>query len=201
MSSTPLEQVPPEVAASQRVFQIATGYIASTALYVAVKLRIADRLADGPKPIAELARESGAHEDALYRVLRLLSSLGIFEETAFRTFVNNPASSTTRSTVQGSAHPMALWLADPFHYRVYADVMHSVTTGRPAAEKTTGANVFAYFERDRELSEVFNNAMTVGEGTKTSDLRNEASKTTKETEKTIRFLNPAVLRFSSISPF
>ena len=160
MSSSASNTVPPEVAASQAVFQVATGYIASTALYLAVKLRIADRLADGPREVADLAIGAGVREDALYRVLRSLSSIGIFEETAPRTFANNPPSATLKTTAPGSTHPMALWMADPFHLRVYADAMHSLVTGQPAADKTVGMPVFEYFSRDSELSEVFNDAMT-----------------------------------------
>jgi SAM-dependent methyltransferase len=157
--STPT--APPEVEASQHVFQIALGYIASTALYAAVKLKIADQLAGGPRPVADLARETGANEDALYRILRLLASVGIFEETAPRTFANNARSLTMRSGVPGSLHHMALWMADPFHFRVYADAMHAVMTGQPAVEKTVGMPAFEYFSKNRELSEIFNNAMTM----------------------------------------
>jgi len=157
---TTTADVPPEVAASQHVFQIATGYIASTALYVAVKLGIADRLAEGVKPIAELARETGATEDALYRVLRLLSSVGVFVETQPGVFGHTPASSVLRSGRPESVHHMALWLPDPFHLQVYADAMHSVMTGAPAIDKTFGKPAFEYLKENRELSEVFNNAMT-----------------------------------------
>ncbi len=55
----------------QLVIQIATGYIASTALYLAARLDIASRLAGGSKSVAELAAATGVREDALYRVLRL----------------------------------------------------------------------------------------------------------------------------------
>jgi hypothetical protein len=151
---------PPEAAASQRVFQIATGYIASAALYAAAKLRLADHLADGPKGVADLARATGANEDALYRVLRLLASVGIFEESASRHFANNAASTTMRTGTPGSVYDLALWMADPFHFRVYADAMHSVMTGLPAVEKTVSGPVFDYFRDNPEQSEVFNNAMT-----------------------------------------
>ena len=160
MSTASVNAVPPEVAASQLVFQLATGYIASSALYVAVKLRVADRLADGPRPVADLAAAAGANGDGLYRVLRSLASLGVFEEVSPGTFANNLASSTMRSDAPGSTQPMALWMSDPFHFRVYADMMHSVMTGQPAADKTVGMPVFEYFQRDKELSEVFNDAMT-----------------------------------------
>jgi len=160
LSTAAANTVPPEVAASQLVFQLATGYIASSALHVAVKLRIADSLAGGPRPVSDLAAAAGVNEDALYRVLRTLSSLGVFEEAGPGTFANNLASATMRSNVQGSTHPMTLWLSDPFHFRVYADLMHSVETGQPAVEKTVGMPVFEYFQRDKDLSEVFNDAMT-----------------------------------------
>ena len=156
--STPT--APPDVQASQHVFQIALGYIASTALYAAVKLEIADQLASGPRPVADLARATGANEDALYRVLRLLASLGIFEETSPRHFANTAPSSTMRAGIPGSVHDMALFMADPLHFRVYADAMHSVTTGQPAIEKTVGMPAFEYFAKDQEESKVFNNAMT-----------------------------------------
>ena len=160
MSSSAPNAVPPEVAASQLVFQIATGYIASTALYLATKLRIADRLADGPRDVADLARGAAVREDALYRVLRSLSSVGLFEETSPRTFANNLSSATLKTDAPGSTHPMALWMADPFHLRVYAEAMHSLVTGAPAADKTVAMPVFEYLKQDTELSEVFNDAMT-----------------------------------------
>ena len=151
---------PAAVDPSQLVFQIATGYIASTALYVAARLRIADHLASGARAADDLARETGANSDALYRVLRALASLGIFEEVSPRVFVNNAPSDTMKSGAPGSIYDMALWIADPFHFRVYAEAMHSVTTGLSAVEKAVGVPVFEYFPRNPELSEVFNNAMT-----------------------------------------
>ena len=160
MSSIAEKSVPPEVAATQHVFQIATGYIASSALYVAAKLELADHLAAGPQSIAELARRTGANEDALYRVLRALASVGVFEELADRRFANTLTSQTLQRNAQGSVYNMALWMPDPFHLRVYADTLYSVMTGHPAADKTVGMPVFEYFRQNRDLSEIFNNAMT-----------------------------------------
>ena len=147
-------------AASQHIFQIATGYIASTALYIAVCMKIADRLVAGPKTAETLAEEASADEDALYRVLRLLATMGVFKEVAPRTFANTLPSEMMISGQRGSTYDMALWMSDPFHMRVYADAMHSVRTGKPAAEKATGHPVFEVFSQNPELSEVFNNAMT-----------------------------------------
>jgi hypothetical protein len=144
---------------AQLVFQLATGYIASASLQVAVKLTIADRLGPGPRPVASLAADTGMNEDALYRVLRVLSSLGVFEETAPRTFGLTPAASLLRSDQPG-LHAMALWLTDPFHFLTYAETMHSVKTGEPAADKVVGKSVFEYLAGEPELSATFNDAMT-----------------------------------------
>src|SRR6266550_7459005 len=98
---------------AQQVLQVATGYMASSALYAAVTLNIADHLASGAKSTAELARVSGANEDALYRVLRLLASLGIFEEVAPKRFALTPAAELLRKDGSNSLRGMAVFLPDP----------------------------------------------------------------------------------------
>ncbi len=142
------------------VLQVACGYMASIALYAAVELDIADLLADGPQPVSELARHSGANEDALYRTLRLLASVGIFTESAPRTFAHTPASQTLRTGATNSVRPLARWIPDPFHFRIYAELMHSLRTGQPCADKVLGKPIFEYFPTDAHESEVFNAAMT-----------------------------------------
>jgi hypothetical protein len=147
----------------QLLNQVALGYVLSASLNVALELGIADRLVDGPRSAADLASNAGVTEDGLYRVLRALASAGIFEERESRTFALNPPS---RMLMQGPAslHGVGLWMTDPFHFRVYAELLHSVATGQPAVEKVTGMPVFEYFARQPKLSAVFNNAMTSWSG-------------------------------------
>jgi len=145
---------------AEQVLQVATGYMASSALYVAVNLNIADHLASGPKTAAELANTTGMNDDALYRVLRLLASLGIFAETAPKTFALNPAAELLRSNVPHSLRSMAFFLPDPFHYRIFANIMDAVKTGIPASQTTLGMPVFKYLEGDQAYSKIFNDAMT-----------------------------------------
>jgi hypothetical protein len=154
-------QLPPEAVATQHLYRIALGYMASAALQIVLELEIADRLGDGPKPVDQLAAETGVNEDALYRVLRTLASVGVFKEKESRTFALNLAASLMRQG-PGSFRDMGLWFTSPFHLRVYAEMMHSVRTGQPAAEKVVGMPVFEFFPRpeNRQLSERFNNAMT-----------------------------------------
>ena len=160
MSQTVSSVQPPSQAPAQLLFQIATGHFMASALQVVVRLGIPARLATGGLTAGELASATGVQEDALYRVLRALAAAGVFEETAPRRFMLSEAGQALRPDVPGSMHDMALWVTSPFHFKVYGEMMHSVRTGQPAAEKVIGMPVFEYFPRDPELSEIFNNAMT-----------------------------------------
>jgi hypothetical protein len=160
MSNTVSPVQPPSQAAAQLLMQIGTGHFVASALQVVIRLGSPARIADGALTAAELASATGVQEEALYRVLRALASVGLFEETAPRRFTLTEAGHALRPDVPGTMHDMALWVTSPFHFKVYAEMMHSVRTGQPAAEKVIGMPVFEYFPRDPELSEIFNNAMT-----------------------------------------
>ena len=160
MSNTVSQVQPPSQPAVQLLMQIGTGHFVASALHVVVRLGIPARIADGALTATELAGATGVQEEALYRVLRALASVGLFDETAPRRFTLTEAGQALRPDMPGNMHDMVLWVTSPFHFRVYAEMMHSVRTGQPAAEKVTGMPVFEYFPRDPELSEIFNNAMT-----------------------------------------
>ena len=96
-------------------------------------------------------------------MLRALASAGIFEEQQTRTFALNLPAAMLRQG-PASLYDLGLWMTDPFHFRVYAEMLHSVTTGQPAVERVTGMPVFEYFAREPKLSTVFNNAMTSWSG-------------------------------------
>ena len=145
---------------AQQLFHIATGYVLSSALHVVTDVGVADHLGGGPKPVAELAKATGTNEDALYRIMRALASVGIFEEVGPRTFALTPPAELLQRAHPRSARDMMVFIADPFHFRVYADLEESLKTGRPCGEKTVGMPVFQYFEKHPEYSEIFNRAMT-----------------------------------------
>ena len=145
---------------AMHVFQLATGYVISTALQLAVQVGVADHLAAGPRTARQLAAATGTNEDALYRVLRALASVGVFDEVEPRRFALTPAADILRQDAPRSIHDVVLFIADPLHMRVYADAIESLRTGKPAAEKTLGKPVFEWFAEHPEYSSTFNNAMT-----------------------------------------
>ncbi len=158
--SAPSSTLTPEAAAAQLVFQLSLSYVVSSALHVALELGLPDRLAAGPRTVSDLARDTGANEDALFRILRVLASVGMFEEQSPRTFAANLPAQMLR-TGPNSSRDIAYFMTDPYHFRVYAEMMHSVKTGQPAADKVDGqAGVRGTSREQPELSAVFNDAMT-----------------------------------------
>jgi hypothetical protein len=51
-------------------------------------------------------------------------------------------------------------MADPFHFRIYAEMMHTVQTGETTFDHIYGKSAFEYFPDDPAESEIFNAAMT-----------------------------------------
>jgi hypothetical protein len=72
------------------------GALVTRVLAVVADLGVADALADGPRPVADVARETGADEDLLYRMLRALASDGVFAETEHGVFRNTKRSKLLR---------------------------------------------------------------------------------------------------------
>ena len=75
---------------------MANGYQVSQAIHVAAVLGIADLLEAGPRSADELGEATGAHAPTLYRVLRALSSVGLFAESDGR-FGSTPLSGYLRT--------------------------------------------------------------------------------------------------------
>ena len=155
--STQSTLVQPTPEAVQHAFQLMTGHIVTSAVNISARLGLSDRLASGPRTAEELARETGANPEALYRLMRALASVGVFEEGSDRKFALTPVGA---ALCDGPVRWMALWIAGEFNYHVYANAMHSVMTGESAVPKTTGNEVFEHFAKNPDLSKVFNDAMT-----------------------------------------
>ena len=85
-----LQQIPNKVTPPPfRLIQIGSAFWQSRALYVGAKLRLADEIGDTEKSISTLAEALALNEDHLYRLMRMLASMGIFIETSPHTFKNS----------------------------------------------------------------------------------------------------------------
>jgi len=147
--------------------RLIAGYFVSQAIYVAAKLGIADRLADGPQYADQLARDIGAHDRSLYRLLRALASVGFFAEDVDGRFSLTPLANLLRSDVPGSQRATVLMMVGQF-YDSWGGLLDSVRTGRPAYETIHGRSFFDYLADNQDQAQVFDDAMTARNDRKTT---------------------------------
>jgi hypothetical protein len=91
-------EIPPPVA----MMGLITGYWVSQAVGAVALLGVADHFGNGPRSSDDLARDVEADPQALFRVLRLLASIGVFAEVAPRSFGLTALGETLRSDTPGS---------------------------------------------------------------------------------------------------
>lgn len=139
--------------------QMASGYWLSQAIYVAAKLGIADFLLEEGKSCQELATLTQTNPSALYRVMRGLASVGIFQETDAQRFTLTPLAEHLCSEHPKSVKATAIMLGEAPHYQAWGGILHSVRTGEPAFDQLFGMGVFEYFKSHPEDAHIFEQAM------------------------------------------
>jgi SAM-dependent methyltransferase len=147
---------PPHVALQQMLM---AGWL-SKAISVSSDLQIADHLANGPRSAQELAQATGTDATSLHRLMRALSSVGVFAVDESGHYTHTPVSELLRSDTPGSLHGMSRLFGHTSHWAAWENLEHSVRTGAPAFDHTFGADFFTYAAQNPETQTVFNTAMT-----------------------------------------
>lgn len=140
--------------------RLVDGYQISQALYVVATLGIADFLTNGGRTAEELSGLVGAHAESLYRVLRALASVGVFQEHADRSFSLTPVGDCLRAE---AAQPVGAWAAfigRQYHWSAWAHLLETVRTGEPAFVHTHGVSGWEHRARNSQENAVFDRAMT-----------------------------------------
>ncbi len=136
------------------LWDLLRGALAARALALAADLRVAELLADGPRPVAELAAETDADADTLHRLLRALASDGVFAEQAPGVFGNTPASELLRTGWGSFAH-------------LFGGLFHRTagalgTNGRPSFPDVFGTDFWSYLAAHPDERAAFDHAMEQG---------------------------------------
>jgi hypothetical protein len=158
--SAPAQAQPAAPPALTQVLQLSLGFMVSAALSAVTSLEIPDLLQSGPKNVADLAVSTNSNQDALYRVMRALGTVGIFAETAPRTFSLTPLSELLCKNHPQTLRPMVLWMTSGMHFEIFRELGHSVRTGETLPEKVYGLPCFDYLGQNQEVGGLFNDAMT-----------------------------------------
>jgi len=142
--------------------QLIFGFFPSAVLSVAVRLRIPDLVADGPRSSNDLAATTDTHPPSLYRLLRALAYLGILEETDPGNFGLTDMGALLRTDDPHSMAATTQLFCGEGVWRSWGDLMAGVQTGRPSFERGIGLDPFAEFAQNAEASRNFNRAMSEG---------------------------------------
>jgi hypothetical protein len=144
------ESTPPQV-----ISDLLHGHIGARCLHVVAKLGVADALGEQPATAAELAARTGANADALERMLRLLSSYGVFTP-AGDGYAHTPASKLLRGEHPQSLRGYAQLHGMPPFWSAFTDLERAAKTGEPVIGWTT---LIDYFASHPEESRLFNDSM------------------------------------------
>jgi predicted transcriptional regulator len=143
------------------LLNIVYSYRKAQLLYVAVKLGISDLLANGPKSSDEIAQCTNTNPDALYRVLRALSTIGIYKENEDKYFELTVKGDLLKKDNPSSIRINILMRMAEYNWKPWGELLYSVKTGKSAFEKVFGINLFEYLAKNPEASQIFSEAMGI----------------------------------------
>jgi hypothetical protein len=147
-------QPPPPAA----ILGIIAGYWLSRAVYLAAKLKLADRVGERVS-LAELAAATGTQPAALRRLMRALTAHGIFREEA-DSFTQTPVSEALRTDHPASMRAVAEVELGHDHYDSWRNIEDCLRGDGIAFDRLYGKPVWQYYAEHPELEALFGEAMT-----------------------------------------
>jgi hypothetical protein len=161
--SAPVNPVQPtnaERAAAPALLRMIWGIHISRCVYAVAELGVADLLADGPMSSAELATATATDEPSLYRVLRALAALGVFEEQDGRRFTLSVIGERLRTGAPAGMRSWAIFLEALGGVSPFAHILETIKTGRPGHEIEFGMDLFEFVAQNPEAAALFDAAMS-----------------------------------------
>ncbi|WP_432158442.1 MULTISPECIES: methyltransferase [unclassified Streptomyces] len=144
-----------------RLRELAHSAACAASVRAAALLGLPEALGEEPASAAELAAAVGADEEALVRLLRSLTTYGVFAETAEGTYVHTAESRLLREDAEHSIKYNVVWATEPWTWEVWAHLEEAVRTGKGVFTSLHGEEFFSYLHsRAPRSSEVFDKAMT-----------------------------------------
>lgn len=143
-----------------RLMQIGSSFWQSRALYIGAKLGLADEIAGSSKNTLALAKKLSLNEDHLYRLMRMLASIGVFTETSPHTFKNSKLSNYLREDKSNNVKAMIMMHNSPEMTKPWFESLEeSIKDGEIPFEKINGVDLFEYMNQNKEFDELFSRAM------------------------------------------
>jgi hypothetical protein len=138
--------------------RLADGFLTTQLLYVAVRLGVADLLAQEPRSGAELTAAAGAEPDLLTRVLRGLVLQEILAEEDDGRFALTELGQCLRTDAPGSMRGSVLARGEVY-YQAAAGTLAAVSEGGTAFEHVHGDRFFDHLRRHPDQEATFQASM------------------------------------------
>lgn len=143
---------------TQKLLTMVNNSWIAQAVYAAVELGLAERLAEGPRPAAELAAVCGVPADTLERLLRALTTVEVFVQNPDGTFAVTETGQRLRADHPESIRSWVIWWSSNLAY-AWAELLYSVKTGKSARTLVQGVEGFEHLDQNAEQAAVFNQAL------------------------------------------
>lgn len=157
MSQVQQSAAPPPAA---RLMNIATSYWDARAVHVATELGLSDYLAHGPLSAEELAVKAGVNALSLYRMLRGLAAIGVYEHTAEDKFALTPMSDVLRRDAPNSVRDGVLLFGHEMFWRSWGDLRGGVESGEVPFQRIFGQPFFDWLTATPAAAQTFDGGMT-----------------------------------------
>ena len=139
----------------EKLMQMLTGQYITQAIYVVAKLGIADLFKDGAKSIDELAKLTEVNAEFLYRILRALTSHGIFVEVNNGYFEITSLAEYLQSDFPGSIRDVAILEGEEWLWQGWGNMLNALKTGVSGFESQFGMSVIEYLKQNPEQGKMF----------------------------------------------
>lgn len=141
-----MKTLPQKPELSFKMYEMISGYWVACCIHTAAKLNLADHLVSGAKTLDEMVALTNTNKDALYRLMRALTSVGVFEELQNDSFQINDLGTTLRTDVPGSIKPWALANLGE-HFPAFGELTYGVETGKIAFDHVHGMGIWEYYKQ------------------------------------------------------
>ncbi len=154
--AAPTMEIPPPM----QLMHMLMGFMVTRAISSAANMGIADVLKGGPKYYTDIAKAIKAEQKAVHRLMRALTSVGVFAEPEPGKFALTPISQFLVKDTPGSLAGMAKMITTPSHWLPWGRFDETLQAGISCAEKVLGGNVFDYYKCNPVEGQIFAEAMS-----------------------------------------
>ncbi|KQC13308.1 MAG: hypothetical protein APR63_08960 [Desulfuromonas sp. SDB] len=146
---------PDQITSYQQLMVMITSKWISKSIYAAAKLGIADILSEKSANIDEIAELTGTQPAQLYRLLRALSSMGVFNEESPAVFSINTKGECLKT---GNLRAAALLFNSEWSDQSWGKLMQTLKTGKTSFELAHNQDLNSWLKDHPEYCDIFNQA-------------------------------------------